>query len=64
MIFLLHVCMQIENELGFIGPDETYLRHISQIAKEALGDHDDDILFTTNPVYNQDNGVLRDEMYT
>lgn len=55
--------MQIENEFGFIGPDETYIRHIKATAKNAL--RDEVILFTTDPPDKAAHGTLRDsELYT
>ena len=39
--------MQVENEFGFVGPNEPYLRHLIAIAKSAMGP--DHILFTTDP---------------
>lgn len=55
--------MQIENEFGFIGPDETYIRHITATAKNAL--RDDVILFTTDPPDKAARGTLSgSELYT
>lgn len=45
--------MQVENEFGFIGPDQTYMRHLTNTMKSML--HDDVIWYTTDPpdVVNQ-----------
>ncbi|BDA51062.1 probable beta-galactosidase [Coccomyxa sp. Obi] len=57
------VMVQIENEFGFIGPDETYIRHIKATAKNAL--KDDVILFTTDPPDKAPRGTLTgSELYT
>lgn len=56
-------CAQIENEFGFIGPDETYMRHITKTAKNAL--RDDVILFTTDPPDKAPKGTLKGgELFT
>lgn len=50
------MCCQIENEFGFIGPNEPYMRHLTAIAKAALGP--DHILFTTDPPVHVKRGSL------
>lgn len=59
--------VQIENEFGFVGKDsgadETYIRHLLNTAKNALGS--DVIFFTTDPPDNAYYGTLRGgEVYT
>ena len=39
--------LQIENEFGFVGPDEQYLRHLHVLAAANLVD--DVVLFSTDP---------------
>ncbi len=51
------VAVQIENEFGFVGPNEPYMRHLIAIAKKAFGD--DHILFTTDPPPLVQQGSLR-----
>ena len=59
----LTCCAQIENEFGFIGPDETYMRHITKTAKNAL--RDEVILFTTDPPDKAPRGTLKGgELFT
>ena len=48
--------MQIENEFGFVGPDEQYLRHLHTLARDNLVD--DVILFSTDPPAVIDKGSL------
>ncbi|KAK9821791.1 hypothetical protein WJX81_004092 [Elliptochloris bilobata] len=51
------IATQVENEFGFIGPNEPYLRHLIAIAKAAFGP--DHILFTTDPPVHVTKGSLR-----
>ena len=39
--------VQIENEFGFVGPDEPYLRHLHTLARDNLVDYV--VLFSTDP---------------
>jgi len=48
--------LQIENEFGFVGPDEQYLRHLHTLAKDNLVD--DVVLFSTDPPSVIDKGSL------
>ena len=48
--------MQIENEFGFVGPDENYLRHLHTLARDNLVD--DVVLFSTDPPAVIDKGSL------
>ena len=43
----LPILEQIENEFGFIGPDEAYIAHFTALARELLGN--DTVLYTTDP---------------
>ena len=47
---------QIENEFGFLGPNEPYLRHLLASARAALGD--DALIYTTDPPPNIQKGSL------
>ena len=38
---------QIENEFGFVGPNEPYMRHLHTLARDNLGN--DVQFFTTDP---------------
>ena len=48
--------LQIENEFGFVGPDENYLRHLHTLARDNLVD--DVVLFSTDPPAVIDKGSL------
>ena len=50
------VCQQIENEFGFVGPNEPYLRHLHTLARDNLGDGVQ--LFSTDPPAVIDKGSL------
>ncbi|KAK9826432.1 hypothetical protein WJX81_005107 [Elliptochloris bilobata] len=50
------VMVQIENEFGFYGPDEAYLRHLVGLARSVLGN--DVVLYTTDPPPYIANGTL------
>lgn len=50
------VHLQIENEFGFVGPNEPYLRHLHTLARDNLGD--DVQLFSTDPPAVIDKGSL------
>ncbi len=39
--------MQVENEFGFIGPDATYMRHMTLTMQSML--HNDVVWYTTDP---------------
>ena len=41
------LCMQIENEYGFVGGDLNYVRHLVNLAHEILGK--EAMLYTTDP---------------
>lgn len=47
---------QIENEFGFVGPNEPYLRHLLASARAALGE--DALIYTTDPPPNIQKGSL------
>ena len=47
---------QIENEFGFLGPNEPYLRHLLASARAALGDGA--LIYTTDPPPNIQTGSL------
>ncbi|KAK9836149.1 hypothetical protein WJX81_004982 [Elliptochloris bilobata] len=48
--------VQIENEFGFLGPNEAYLRHLLASARAALGE--DALIYTTDPPPNVNKGSL------
>ena len=53
---------QVENEFGFVGPDEDYIRHLLGTARSMLGD--EIIVYTTDPPTNVGKGSLTgDEVY-
>ena len=53
---------QVENEFGFVGPDEDYIRHLIGTARSMLGD--EIIVYTTDPPTNVGKGSLTgDEVY-
>ena len=52
----LKCSLQIENEFGFVGPDENYLRHLHTLARDNLVD--DVVLFSTDPPAVIDKGSL------
>ena len=39
--------VQVENEFGFVGPNEPYLRHITDTARQGLGN--EVVLYSTDP---------------
>jgi hypothetical protein len=47
---------QIENEFGFLGPNQPYLRHLLASARASLGD--DVVIYTTDPPPNLAKGTL------
>lgn len=47
---------QIENEFGFLGPNERYLRHLLATARASLGA--DALIYTTDPPPNLGKGTL------
>ena len=47
---------QVENEFGFVGPNEPYLRHIVQTARQGLGD--EVVLYSTDPPSVINKGTL------
>ena len=47
---------QVENEFGFVGPNEPYLRHLNSTARNALGDNV--VLYSTDPPSVIDDGTL------
>ncbi len=47
---------QIENEFGFLGPNQPYLRHLLASARASLGD--DVMIYTTDPPPNLAKGTL------
>lgn len=47
---------QIENEFGFLGPNERYLRHLLATARASLGD--EALIYTTDPPPNLGKGTL------
>lgn len=54
---------QIENEFGFVGPNEPYLRHLLATARASLGE--DALIYTTDPPPNLGKGTLAgDDVYT
>ena len=54
--------MQVENEFGFVGPNEKYMRHLVQTARASLGERA--LIYTTDPPPNIAQGSLPgDEVY-
>lgn len=47
---------QIENEFGFLGPNERYLRHLLATARASLGE--EALIYTTDPPPNLGKGTL------
>ena len=54
--------VQIENEFGFVGPNEKYMRHLLNTARASLGSTA--IIYTTDPPPNIAAGTIAgDEVY-
>ena len=52
----------MENEFGFVGPNEKYMRHLVHTARASLGDAA--LIYTTDPPPNIAKGSLPgDEVY-
>lgn len=51
--------LQVENEFGFVGPNEKYMRHLVGTVHTVLGD--DLIIYTTDPPPNIATGSLADD---
>lgn len=49
-------CLQVENEFGFIGPNEKYLRHLVGTVRASVGD--DVLIYTTDPPPNIAKGTI------
>lgn len=49
----------MENEFGFVGPNEKYMRHLVGTVRAVLGD--DLIIYTTDPPPNIAAGSLADD---
>ena len=49
----------MENEFGFVGPNEKYMRHLVGTVRTVLGD--DLIIYTTDPPPNIAAGSLADD---
>lgn len=47
---------QVENEFGFVGPNEKYMRHLVGTVRASLGD--DVLIYTTDPPPNIAKGSL------
>ncbi|EIE22122.1 hypothetical protein COCSUDRAFT_1093, partial [Coccomyxa subellipsoidea C-169] len=48
--------VQVENEFGFVGPNEKYMRHLVGTVRASLGD--DALIYTTDPPPNIAKGTL------
>ncbi len=46
----------MENEFGFVGPNEKYMRHLVGTVRASLGD--DALIYTTDPPPNIAKGTL------
>ena len=54
--------MQVENEFGFVGPNEEYMEHLVGTVRSVLGD--DFIIYTTDPPPNIAKGsIAGDSVY-
>ena len=51
-----HLCLQVENEFGFVGPNEKYMKHLVETVRTVLGN--DFIIYTTDPPPNIAKGSL------
>ena len=47
---------QVENEFGFVGPNEKYMRHLVGTARASLGN--EVLIYTTDPPPNIAKGSL------
>ncbi len=53
---------QVENEFGFVGPNEKYMRHLVGTVRASLGN--DVVIYTTDPPPNIAKGsIAGDEVY-
>ena len=50
------MCLQVENEFGFVGPNEKYIKHLVGTVRTVLGN--DFIIYTTDPPPNIAKGSL------
>lgn len=54
--------LQVENEFGFVGPNEAYMKHLVGTVRAALGN--DVIIYTTDPPPNIAKGsIAGDSVY-
>ena len=52
-------CSQVENEFGFVGPNEKYMKHLVGTVRAVLGN--DFIIYTTDPPPNIAKGSIADD---
>lgn len=53
------ICSQVENEFGFVGPNEKYMKHLVGTVRAVLGN--DFIIYTTDPPPNIAKGSIADD---